>query len=91
MAVVQIQMRQSTPVNGCALFKLGFRPFFLGAGIFAVISMIWWMNCWLGSMARKIVWMDAAWSGFLIMWNLDVWLRSFVGSGIAEKVIRFRT
>ncbi len=43
MAVVQIQMRQSTPVNGCALFNLGFRPFFLGAGIFAVISMIWWM------------------------------------------------
>ena len=43
MAVVQIQMRQSSPAKGCALFNLGFRPFFLGAGIFAIVSIVWWM------------------------------------------------
>lgn len=44
MAVVQIQMNKpSQPVKECALFNLGFRPFFLGAGIFAIISMAWWM------------------------------------------------
>lgn len=43
MAVVQIQMHKSSPAQGCALFNLGFRPFFLGAGIFAVISIVWWI------------------------------------------------
>ncbi|WP_051901433.1 NnrS family protein [Methylotenera sp. L2L1] len=43
MAVVQIQMHQSSPTRGCALFNLGFRPFFLGAGIFAIVSIVWWM------------------------------------------------
>lgn len=44
MAVVQIQMNKpSHPVKGFALFNLGFRPFFLGASIFAVVSIIWWM------------------------------------------------
>jgi len=42
MAVVQIQMRKASPVKGCALFNLGFRPFFLGAGIFAIVSIVWW-------------------------------------------------
>jgi uncharacterized protein involved in response to NO len=43
MAVVQIQMPQSGPAKGCALFNLGFRPFFLGAGVFASVSIVWWM------------------------------------------------
>ena len=43
MAVVQIQMNKSNQAKGMALFNLGFRPFFLGAGIFAVLSIAWWM------------------------------------------------
>lgn len=45
MAVMQIQMNKpnSTHANNLALFNLGFRPFFLGAGVFAVISIVWWM------------------------------------------------
>lgn len=48
MAVVQIQMRKSTPAQGCALFNLGFRPFFLGAGIFAMLSIAWWALLYTG-------------------------------------------
>ena len=44
MAVVQIQMNKPNQVKGSALFNLGFRPFFLGAGIFAVLSIAWWMS-----------------------------------------------
>lgn len=43
MAVVQIQMNKPNLAKGMALFNLGFRPFFLGAGIFAVLSIAWWM------------------------------------------------
>ncbi len=48
MAVVQIQMRKASPAKGCALFNLGFRPFFLGAGIFAMVSLVWWMLIYSG-------------------------------------------
>ncbi|TFW72365.1 NnrS family protein [Methylotenera oryzisoli] len=48
MAVVQIQMRKASPVKGCALFNLGFRPFFLGAGIFAIVSIVWWVLVYSG-------------------------------------------
>ncbi len=42
---MQIQIKQSNQVtaNQFALFNLGFRPFFLGAGIFAIISITSWM------------------------------------------------
>ena len=43
MAVVQIQMNKPNQAQGFALFNLGFRPFFLGASIFAVVSIVWWM------------------------------------------------
>ncbi|HPH06133.1 MAG TPA: NnrS family protein [Methylotenera sp.] len=40
-----IQIKNSTPpnTNQFALFNLGFRPFFLGAGIFAIASITAWM------------------------------------------------
>ncbi|PKO52242.1 MAG: NnrS family protein [Betaproteobacteria bacterium HGW-Betaproteobacteria-20] len=42
---MQIQVNQSEQAGAkkLALFNLGFRPFFLGAGIFAVVSIVWWM------------------------------------------------
>ena len=44
MAVIQIKMNKpNQQVSGFALFNLGFRPFFLGASIFAVVSILWWM------------------------------------------------
>ena len=44
MAVVQIQLNKSSQAKGSALFNLGFRPFFLGAGVFAVLSIAWWIS-----------------------------------------------
>lgn len=43
MAVVQIQMNKSKQLTGFALFNLGFRPFFLGAGVFAMVSIAYWL------------------------------------------------
>ncbi len=43
MAVVQIQMNKPAQVRGLALFNLGFRPFFLGAAVFAILSIISWI------------------------------------------------
>ncbi len=43
MAVVQIQMNKPTQVKGLALFNLGFRPFFLGAAVFAILSVVSWI------------------------------------------------
>ena len=43
MAVVQIQMNKPEQVKGLALFNLGFRPFFLGAAVFAVLSILSWI------------------------------------------------
>jgi len=39
--------KQQTPQPKIALFNLGFRPFFLGAGIFAIISMSLWMGVYV--------------------------------------------
>lgn len=43
MAVVQIQMNKPEQAKHLALFNLGFRPFFLGAAIFAVLSIASWI------------------------------------------------
>lgn len=43
MAVVQIQMNKPEHIKSHALFNLGFRPFFLGASIFAVLSIASWL------------------------------------------------
>jgi uncharacterized protein involved in response to NO len=44
MAVVQIQMSKAKQLTGFALFNLGFRPFFLGAGVFAMLSIASWLG-----------------------------------------------
>lgn len=55
MAVVQIQMNKpNQPVKGFALFNLGFRPFFLGACVFAIISIFWWMLIYSSHIAVQI-------------------------------------
>lgn len=46
MALVQIQINKPNHVTAkkFALFNLGFRPFFLGAGIFAAVSIALWIS-----------------------------------------------
>lgn len=41
--LIQINKRNQEVTKKFALFNLGFRPFFLGASIFAVISIVSWM------------------------------------------------
>lgn len=48
MAVVQIQMPKSGTPGGFALFNLGFRPFFLGAAVFAMLSIVMWLMVYFG-------------------------------------------
>lgn len=42
---MQIPTKQTNPagMNKLALFNLGFRPFFLGASLFAIVSIAFWM------------------------------------------------
>lgn len=42
MSLVQINSNKLVRNNGFALFNLGFRPFFLGAGIFSILSIFAW-------------------------------------------------
>ena len=48
---MQIPINRSTQENAnkCALFNLGFRPFFLGAGIFSIVSIALWMAVYWSS------------------------------------------
>lgn len=48
MAVVQIQMPDAKQSKGFALFNLGFRPFFLGAAVFAMLSIAMWLVVYTG-------------------------------------------
>jgi uncharacterized protein involved in response to NO len=54
--MMQIQMNKSNQERAkkLALFNLGFRPFFLGAGIFAVISIASWMLVYFSYLSISI-------------------------------------
>ncbi|MEZ4755003.1 MAG: NnrS family protein [Bdellovibrionota bacterium] len=43
MSFVQINKTQTKEAHRTALFELGFRPFFIGAGVFAVVSILAWL------------------------------------------------
>lgn len=47
---LNINQHQSNPMSGFALWQLGFRPFFLLAGLAAVILMAHWLLIYLGYM-----------------------------------------
>jgi uncharacterized protein involved in response to NO len=40
---IQINQLKQANINQFALFNLGFRPFFLGAGVFAIASIVFWV------------------------------------------------
>ncbi len=41
--LIQLNKKTGQDINGFALFNLGFRPFFLGASIFAILTIMLWM------------------------------------------------
>jgi uncharacterized protein involved in response to NO len=52
MALLSIEdLKPRPPPSGWTLFALGFRPFFLAAGIYAVLMMVLWMLVLRGSLA----------------------------------------
>jgi uncharacterized protein involved in response to NO len=44
LITIQPPSRNNAPAKGCALFNLGFRPFFLGGTLFAIFSILLWMH-----------------------------------------------
>ncbi|ACJ01319.1 NnrS family protein [Rhodospirillum centenum] len=61
--------------RGLALFAAGFRPFFLGAGLYAVASVA----TWLAVMAGAVPWMPAD----PVAWHRHEMLYGFVAAAIA--------
>ena len=64
-----------SPVQGFALFNYGFRPFFLCAGLYAVITISIWLF-----MLLKGVWVDGELPPYL--WHAHEMLFGFVGAAI---------
>lgn len=64
MALISIEEpKQKSPPRGFALFALGFRPFFLAAGIFAVITMGMWLAALQGAVQAPAGFSPSAWHG----------------------------
>ena len=64
------------PYTGPALFNYGFRPFFLAAGLFAVLIVPLWMLVWSGSITLN--------SPFLPMdWHIHEMLFGYISAVIA--------
>ena len=45
-------LQKRAPINGYAPFALGFRPFFLAAGVYAVLMMWLWLGVLQGGLRR---------------------------------------
>ncbi len=64
MALISIEESKQNPSpRGFALFALGFRPFFLAAGIFAVIAMGMWLAALQDALQTPAGFSSAAWHG----------------------------
>jgi uncharacterized protein involved in response to NO len=62
MALVSIdELRPLSPQPKFALFALGFRPFFLGAGIFAVLLIALWLPLYGGRLALALPMPTSQW------------------------------
>jgi uncharacterized protein involved in response to NO len=53
MSILNLDSHPKTP-SAFSLFNLGFRPFFLGAGVFAVISMLVWIFLYPGLLTLPV-------------------------------------
>lgn len=73
MALITIDApKQKTPPRGFALFALGFRPFFLAAGIFAVIYMGTWLAMLQGAIQAPAGLAPAVWHGHEMLFGFAV-------------------
>ncbi len=73
MALVSIEeSKQTSPSKGFALFALGFRPFFLSAGVFAVIFMGLWLASLQGAIATPGEIPAVAWHGHEMLFGYAV-------------------
>jgi len=53
--LIQIRDTRQQP-EGTALFDVGLRPFFLGAGLFATLSLLWWIAVYGGVLSSASGW-----------------------------------
>ena len=73
MAFITIEEpRKKIPPTGFSLFGLGFRPFFLTAGIFAVIYMGLWLAMLQGTLPAPHELMPQAWHGHEMLFGFAV-------------------
>jgi uncharacterized protein involved in response to NO len=78
MALITLEdpRRRTAPPKGFALFALGFRPFFLGAGLAAVLLMGLWL----------VVYRNGAWPDFPyppMLWHAHEMIFGYAGAVIA--------
>ena len=55
-----LNIQEKDSPRGIALLRLGFRPFFLGAGVYAVLSVAVWMAITLNMVAPELMGLPAA-------------------------------
>lgn len=73
MAIVQIQRPSDGPLNnGMTFFALGFRPFFLFAGIGAVLLLALWLLVYHGTLAAPGYYGGVAWHGHEMLFGYAV-------------------
>ncbi|HMA06408.1 MAG TPA: NnrS family protein, partial [Ramlibacter sp.] len=49
--IIQQPLAAQPAPEGLPLLRLGFRPFYVGAALFAVVAMVSWYAIFLGQMA----------------------------------------
>lgn len=78
MAVISIEdpRRRNLPVKGFALFALGFRPFFIGAGLSAVLLMGLWLLFYEGVARSGLTYPP-------MLWHAHEMLFGYAGAVIA--------
>lgn len=73
MALVQIQKPHDGPLNnGMTFFALGFRPFFLFAGIGAVVLLALWLLIYRGALPAPDYYGGVAWHGHEMLFGYTV-------------------
>jgi uncharacterized protein involved in response to NO len=73
MALIRLEEpKRQAPSRGFALFALGFRPFFLAAGTFAVLSMGLWLAMLPGGLAVPAGLSSLAWHGHEMLFGFAV-------------------
>jgi uncharacterized protein involved in response to NO len=68
-----ISIEESLPPGRFALFYLGFRPFFLGAALFSIATMSWWMAVYVFNwQSRPLDISPAAWHAHEMIFGYSI-------------------